>query len=135
MSISRHILVVMLAACGESPSFVVEPGVLECCGVDVTMSLPASAAGEPFVVRVATLGDGCYRFERTDVEVTPDAANISPFDRRVLGMPCPLILASIPHEVSFAFDTSGMKMFYIHGRREVIDGHEDVVYARSVVVE
>ena len=73
-------------------------------------------AGEPFAVMITTVGDGCTELERTDVDQTPDAIRIVPFDRHYLPgnfEGCTDNLLSFAHDVTLTFETPGAKKILV----------------------
>jgi hypothetical protein len=80
--------------------------------------VPSSAAtGESITVSFNTAGSTCVTFERTDVELTTDGADIVPYNR--IHHPgentkCGHDLRVVPHAVTFAFETSGVKTIRVH---------------------
>lgn len=99
-------LAATLAACADE--YVVEVGSLE---LQSPPSLPATArVSEPFEITFHTGGDGCTEHDSTTVELAPDGATITPYDRRPIGVGCTKILKLIEHRAMLAFDTAGTKI-------------------------
>lgn len=124
----------MLAACvtvgvgvvaGCDDDAVVEIGVIEQPPDPARIEVPATATrGEPFGVGLVTYGDGCVSFENTEINVTEDDAEITPYDRRTVGTSCTQILLQLPHDATLMFETTGPKLIRIRGRQrqgELVD--------------
>jgi hypothetical protein len=111
---------------------VIELGLIE--NIDVPRR---STIGAPIVVRITTEGVCGVSFERTDVEVTPDFADVFPLDRRSGsdGGACPLILYHFEHEATVRFDTAGAKAIRIHSRSFIEGAYQHIRVDFSVEVE
>jgi hypothetical protein len=79
--------------------------------------VPSSAVtGESSAVSFNTAGSTCVTFERTDVELTTDGADIFPYNQihHPEHAKCGQDLRLVPHVVTFAFETSGAKTIRVH---------------------
>jgi hypothetical protein len=95
----------------------VELGRIKWLGYGAQIEAPASAqVGEEFVITVQTYADGCISFERTDLELMSNGADVTPLDLRDTRESCPLAITTIPHAVTLSFSMSGSKTINIHGR-------------------
>ncbi len=110
-------LVYACTACGEDA--IIEVGQIEAGpSAPMRIQVPESAnVGESVPVGLVTYGDGCISFEETDVSITDDGAEITPYDRRRDGGRCPLILLEFNHDTTVSFGTPGAKLIRINGRR------------------
>ena len=111
----------LFSGCGDGWESVVELGRLEYYQMPQRVSAPTSGTvNDAFPVQVMTYGGGCINFERTDVIVTGDVAEIIPYDRRDIqpdGSMCTADLRFISHEASVMFTTAGPKSIRVQGRR------------------
>ena len=129
MTALSKLFILAAAACTDT---VVEVGVIEHDG-PVNANVPSNAnIGQSLLVGLATYGDGCVSFERTDVELSPDAARITPYDVRREGN-CPQIQLEISHDVDLVFETAGPKTISITGRKKYFGGGQliDEIVERS----
>jgi hypothetical protein len=138
MSCRIAAVALLLAACAAEDS-VVELGVIEYHAEPTLVEAPSNGiVGQPVTVRVVTYGGGCEALERTDVEVSRDGADVTPFVRRAIPgehEACTDILLSFQHEASVVFDTTGTKTIRVHGRRVNQGADEEIEISRVVIVE
>lgn len=115
----RMITWVVCALCGCADESVIEVGQLEIEGAGRHVVVPMDAmVNELLLIEIMTWGDGCYSFERTDVELIGDSIDVTPYDRRRLGDGvCPNILRHLDHSVTVKFETPGAKTVRVTGRR------------------
>lgn len=106
------------AICACSEDTITQIGQIEGDGAPQRIQVPDSAMiGKPVLVQLVTYGDGCVSQGDTDIVLTADVAEITPYDRRVVGDGCPLVLREFEHQTTVTFDTSGDKIIRVNGRR------------------
>jgi hypothetical protein len=117
---------VSAAACDDS---VVEIGVIEDHAIDIgpEIEVPTSIRrGEMALLRVTTYGGGCVSIEDTELDITANGAEITPYDRRTPPK-CLLILNHFKHDAHVSFSTLGAKTILVNGRSVAADKSEQVV--------
>ena len=76
----------------------------------------------------------CMSVEETEVSITEDGAEITPYDRRTPGK-CVAALVQFSHEAHVSFETLGEKTIRVNGRRSAGAGTYEllqVVFAMTV---
>jgi hypothetical protein len=122
----------VLVACSDGYD-VVELGEIQ------RIEMPESTAiGVPFVVRAVTQGDLCVSFERTDVELFADRAEVWAYDRRHVpgdDEACPQLLVLIPHDATLQFDHAGTMTVVFHGSIRHGSIRDELRLPRALIVE
>src|SRR5687768_14439338 len=126
-------LAVTSAACDDS---IVVVGVIETGPDPALIVVPDSAKrGEPARAFIRTYGSMCMSVEATEVSITEDGAEITPYDRRTPGK-CVAALVQFSHEAEVSFETLGLKTIRVTGRRSADAGTYELVqksFAMTVV--
>jgi hypothetical protein len=125
-------LAIASAACDDS---VVEVGVIESAADPALIDVPSSVRrGEVALVHVRTLGTMCMSVEDTEVIISGEGAEITPYDRRQPGK-CVYALVPLGHEAAVSFDSIGTKVILVNGRRAGNgDGYELVQKSFDIMV-
>ena len=120
---SATCLLAVCAAVACDDGVIVEIGVIEQDG-PAQIQVPTTArVGEPALIQVTTYGGGCVSVETTEVVVTDDGAEITPYDRRREGN-CTAIRLEFDHNAAIRFDTPGLKVIRVNGRKMYFGGGE-----------
>ena len=120
-------LAIASTACDDSDESVVEIGVIEHYAVQTQIEVPSSVTrGVQALVRVTTFGDGCISLEDTEVHITADGAEITPYDRRTPPK-CTANLNHFSHEAYVSFDSLGPKTIVVNGHSYAADRSTQLV--------
>lgn len=86
---------------------------------DIVAEVPSqSVAGEPFQVTVSTVVSGCWKRERTDVEVAGLRVTVTPYDSRIRsgGIVCTTEVARFRHTATIVVTEIGDATVELRGR-------------------
>ena len=87
--------------------------------------------GRPFLVTVTTMGSGCTRVDKTEIEFQDNVATITPYDYEDFsGGDCPLVQLALHREVELRFPTVGDGQVILRGR----DSSDRIVTVTRVTV-
>lgn len=128
---------VLLAACstvtvpvgGEQPGFIhfLQDGAAQ-------VTVPATAQrGQPFEVRVTTVGGGCVSRGPTRTRMQGMTAEVRPYDVHDGNVACTPNILLFEHTTTLRFDTPGTATVHIRGAGN--PGPEPVTVIRTVTVQ
>ena len=114
------ILTVAFASAGCDDT-IVEVAVIETAADPAQIQVPGSVnRGELALVLIRSYSSMCMTVEDTDVSITADGAEITPYVRRPPGG-CVAALVQLGHEAHVSFETLGDKTIVVKGRSNLVD--------------